>query len=214
MKGLAPHTGLIFDAISNMECIKPYVLVGGTALSIQLGTRQSEDLDFMRWRSTRDEQMEVSWRQIEKELLATFGNIESMDILDIDHVEYIVKGVKLSFYACDKYSPVNQKIHVQGNLYLADPLSIGAMKMEVSLRRSNFRDYYDIYSLLQSGISFREMTELALDYSQHRLKSKNLLALLTNGSRFKVDSSFALLQPIYNITPLEIEEYIRKIISG
>ena len=51
MKGLAPHTSQLFDAITRLECIKPFVLVGGTALSLQLGTRQSEDLDFMRWKT-------------------------------------------------------------------------------------------------------------------------------------------------------------------
>ena len=47
MKGLAPHTQQIFEAVSKLDCIKPYLLVGGTALSLQIGTRQSEDLDFM-----------------------------------------------------------------------------------------------------------------------------------------------------------------------
>ena len=45
-QALAPQTGRIIEAISRLECIKPFVLVGGTALSIQLKTRQSEDLDF------------------------------------------------------------------------------------------------------------------------------------------------------------------------
>ena len=31
MKGLAPHTSRIFNAVSELECIKPYLLVGGTA---------------------------------------------------------------------------------------------------------------------------------------------------------------------------------------
>ena len=31
MKGLAPQTSAIFDSISKMDCIKPFVLVGGTA---------------------------------------------------------------------------------------------------------------------------------------------------------------------------------------
>ncbi len=52
---LAPQTGKIIEAISRLECIKPFVLVGGTALSIQLNTRQSEDLDFMRWKEGKDE---------------------------------------------------------------------------------------------------------------------------------------------------------------
>ena len=40
MKGLAPHTQQIFEAVSKLDCIKPYLLVGGTALSLQIGTRQ------------------------------------------------------------------------------------------------------------------------------------------------------------------------------
>ena len=47
MKGLAPHTLQVFEAVSKLDCIKSYLLVGGTALSLQMGTRQSEDLDFM-----------------------------------------------------------------------------------------------------------------------------------------------------------------------
>ena len=59
MKGLAPHTRQVFEAVSKLDCIKPYLLVGGTALSLQIGTRQSEDLDFMKWRTYRDEKMEA-----------------------------------------------------------------------------------------------------------------------------------------------------------
>ena len=44
MKGLAPHTLQVFEAVSKLDCIKSYLLVGGTALSLQMGTRQSEDL--------------------------------------------------------------------------------------------------------------------------------------------------------------------------
>ena len=40
MKGLAPHTLQVFEAVSKLDCIKPYLLVGGTALSLQMGTRQ------------------------------------------------------------------------------------------------------------------------------------------------------------------------------
>ena len=47
MKGLAPHTLQVFEAVSKLDCIKSYLLVGGTALSLQMGTRQSEDLDFI-----------------------------------------------------------------------------------------------------------------------------------------------------------------------
>ena len=88
MKGLAPHTQQIFEAVSKLDCIKPYLLVGGTALSLQIGTRQSED-----------------------------------------------------------------------------------------------------------------------SYSGHRLKSKNLFAMLTNGNRFTRDARFEQLAPVYAVTAQEIEDY-------
>jgi len=34
MKGLAPHTEQLFERIAALDCIKPFVLVGGTALSL------------------------------------------------------------------------------------------------------------------------------------------------------------------------------------
>ncbi len=208
MKGLAPKTQQIFEAVSRIECIKPYHLVGGTALALQIGTRQSEDLDFMKWRTSKSEKMEVDWVQIEKEL-SSIGNLEHTDILDFDHVEYVVSGVKFSFYACPKYSPVTSTIVFLNNLKLADIKSIGAMKMEVMLRRSKFRDYYDIYSILKSGVPISDLISSALNYSEHRLKTKNLLAMLTNGARFTRDANFEQLSPTYNISAKEIEEYIK-----
>ena len=92
---------------------------------------------------------------------------------------------------------------------LADVKSIGAMKMEVLLRRSNFRDYYDIYSILKSGVPVNDLISLALSYSGHRLKSKNLLAMLTNSNRFTRDSHFEQLEPVYDVTAQEIEGYIK-----
>lgn len=208
MKGLAPHTGLIFERVAQMECIKPYLLVGGTALSLQIATRQSEDLDFMKWRTKKDECMEVDWPTIEKEL-SSIGEIQQRDILGIDHVEFRVSDVKLSFYANPKYSPVKKALPYCYNLRLADIKSIGAMKMEVMLRRSNFRDYYDIYSILKVGIPIEELITMALAYSGHRLKSKNLLAMLTNGTRFNRDAHFEQLFLTYDVTTAEIESYIK-----
>lgn len=45
MKGLAPQTLKLFDAVTRLDCIKPFVLVGGTALSLQLNARQETSAD-------------------------------------------------------------------------------------------------------------------------------------------------------------------------
>lgn len=213
MKGLAPHTASLIEAISRLDCIKEYVLVGGTALSLQLGNRESEDLDFMSWRKNKqDEKREVDWPRIKKEL-SSVGVIEKLDILDIDHVEFIIDKVKISFYASPNYSPVQKIIPQLNNLVLADTTSIGAMKMEVMLRRSKFRDYYDIYSLLENGESLKTMMDIALKYSRHKLKSKNLIAMLTRSERFAPDNNFKSLNPIYDVTPRDIEHRIISILK-
>ena len=195
-----------------MESIKPYFLVGGTALCLQLSTRLSEDLDFMSFKSLKSKKEEVNWVAIEKEL-ETIGTIENRDIWDFDHVEFIVSGVKVSFYSSNKFSPISKPVSLLGNLRLADISAIGAMKMEVMLRRSNFRDYYDIYSILQYGINFKDLINLSLDYSGHILSTKNLLAMLTDSSRFQIDTGFNLLKPKYQVTPIEIESYLKVLIK-
>ena len=82
------------------------------------------------------------------------------------------------------------------------------------MRRSNFRDYYDVYSILKEGVPIKEMIALALDYSGHRMKTKNLLAMLTNGARFMRDAHFEQLSPIYQVTTSDIENYIKDCLSN
>ena len=51
------------------------------------------------------------------------------------------------------------------------------MKMEAMMHRSKFRDYYDIYSILRSGVDIHKLIPLALEHSSHRLKTKGLYTL-------------------------------------
>lgn len=93
MKGATDKTASILESVSKLECIKPYTLVGGTALALQLATRESEDLDFRSWKTGKDEKREVNWPEIKK-ALESIGNIEKFDLLDLDHVEFVLEGVK------------------------------------------------------------------------------------------------------------------------
>jgi hypothetical protein len=63
----------------------------------------------MSWRSCKNDKREVDWPLIKKQL-ESIGIVEKCDILDIDHVEFVVNGVKISFYANPNYSPVKIKV--------------------------------------------------------------------------------------------------------
>ena len=94
------------------------------------------------------------------------------------------------------------------NLRLADVKSIGAMKMEVMLRRSNFRDYYDIYSILKSGVPINDLVSLALIYSGHKLNPR-ICSYAHQRLSFYKEIPILSNTPIYAVTAQEIEDYIK-----
>ena len=209
-KSLAPHTGKVFEAISKLECIKPFTLVGGTALSLQIEKRQSEDLDFMKWLKKRNEKPDVNWPSIKKEL-ETIGTVKDYEVGGFDFVSFNFEGVKLSFYAAPRKEVASMKrIPYLNNLYLADMESIGAMKMEAMLRRAKFRDYYDIYSILKEGGDLNKMINAALEHSDHKLRTRGLLNMLTTGKNFIKDKGFEEFLPVYDVSPNDIQEYIKE----
>lgn len=211
-QSLAPHTGRLIEAVSRLECIKPFVLVGGTALSIQLKTRQSEDLDFMRWQQGKDDTLDIGWPSIQREL-ATIGEVQDIQVAGFDQVLFVVDGVKISFYAAPRKRIASmQEIPYLNNIRLADVESIGVMKMEAMMRRSKFRDYYDIYSILKHGADIHKLIPMALEHSGYKLKTKGLMAMLTNGDLFRKDEQFAQLQPVYNVNARDIEAYIKTLL--
>ena len=117
----------------------------------------------------------------------------------------------MSFYAAPRKAiPSMQRIPFLNNMHIADMESIGAMKMEAMLRRSKFRDYYDIYSILKEGKDLQKMIDAALEHSGHKLRTRGLLTMLTNGSRFIKEKGFEELLPVYDVTPFDIQEYIKE----
>ena len=206
-KGLTRRVDALIEKVATMESIRPYILCGGTALAIQMGHRKSEDLDFMMWRRSKSEKPKVDWPFIERELKEKVGEIESFNMLGFDQIEFLIAGVKFSFYVGDNYTPVLEPISYIGNIRLADAYSIMAMKIEVMLRRMKFRDYYDIYAILKDGYDISKGIEIALKYSQHKLNTKNIMMLLLS-DKFMPDENFGQLEPKYNVSKGEIREYI------
>jgi len=206
-KGLTEKMDAIIEKVAELDNIKPYILCGGTALAVQLGHRKSEDLDFVMWRKSKNEKPEIDWPAIEKELKEKIGEIENFNMLSFDQIEFVVMGVKFSFYVSNNYCPISKPVAYLGNIRIADIYSILAMKIEVMLRRMKMRDYYDIYAILKEGYDISNGIEAALKYSQHKLNSKNIIMLLLS-DRFMPDENFRQLEPRYEVTKEEIRDYI------
>lgn len=206
-KGLTSKIDSIIEKVAAVESIKPYILCGGTALAIQLGHRKSEGLDFMMWRKSKKEKPEVNWPAIEKELKTKIGKIENFNMLGFDQVEFVVAGVKFSFYVSENHSPISEPLPYLGNIRLADIPSIMAMKMEVMLRRMTTRDYYDIYAILREGYDISKGIDAALKYSRHKLSTKNIIMMLLS-ERSLSDENMRQLEPRYDVSKEEMRDYI------
>ena len=155
----------------------------------------------------KTEKPEIDWTSIEKELRDKVGEVESFNMLGFDQVEFIVAGVKFSFYVSNNFCPVTKPVIYLDNIRLADIQSIMAMKMEVMLRRVKMRDYYDIYAILREGYDISHGIEAARKLSQHKLGTKNIVIMLLS-ERFMSDENFEQLEPKYKVTKEEIREYI------
>jgi len=214
MKGLTKETDDLFVPLSKLKCINDYTLIGGSALSLQINKRKSEDLDFCRWtKDMKKDKQEVDWPSIEKEL-GTVGKITSRNILGFDQVNFIINKVRVTFMTKqNNLSPVKNPVKIINNVKAADIPAIGAMKIELILRRSEFRDYYDIYSILREGVSLSELVNKASEYSNRLLKVRDALSFLSDGSNYRKDKSFNLLNPFYDIDNKGIEEFMRSVIK-
>jgi len=209
-KALVEKTLKVIETVSKMDFVKSWYLVGGTALALQLNHRLSEDLDFMCWKKFKNEKKNINVNEIKNELSQYF-TINKIDILGNNHTDIIIEdGVKLSFYAPDKIQPQINPVKYLNNLILADENCIASLKMELLLRRNEFRDYYDLYCILKNkdDNEIKQIIMNALKYSEHNLKSKNLIGILTNSERFKYGADFIQLSPIYKVTPSEIETFM------
>jgi len=209
MKGLSPGSELVFNAIKECEIFNEYILIGGTAVSLQIHHRLSEDLDFCKWQDDpKIKSKEISWPAIEK-ILSRFGPVKT-EIPDLYQVIFFLNEVKISFYSnALARSREVQTSSAFGHIRLADINSLGAMKLEVMSRRNLYRDYYDVFSILQEGITLKELVARCGIYSRHRMKSKSILSLLSNGTLFKNEENFSLLEPKYLVNSKNIESYMR-----
>jgi len=114
-------------------------LVGGTALALQIGHRQSIDFDLF----TNNPIDHTSIRNT----ITKHQEIEKT-IIDSKHeLTIILNTVKITFYQYpfDIQYPINFNKHIM----MPDILTLSAMKAYALGRRSKWKDYADIYYVLK-----------------------------------------------------------------
>jgi predicted nucleotidyltransferase component of viral defense system len=168
-ESLTKNTESVLDALDNSGVTKNFYLAGGTALALYFGHRFSIDLDWF----AQSFDYTLSFRQ----------KLEKLGKLGVDsESEKTFNGsldnVKVSFFEYP-YPLIAPKTKYGKNIFLAGLPDIAAMKMEAIASRGSYKDFIDIYFLLQEYSLEQMLSFVHKKYSNIEYNEAHLLKALT-----------------------------------
>lgn len=140
-------------------------LVGGTALALQYGHRQSVDLDFFGdLPEDKDELISLARREGDVMVINRTKMILQM----------VVNQVKVDFVDYSRYAWIDDPVQGDG-FVLASDKDIAAMKVNAIIGRGTRKDFIDLYALLQHY----SLAEIMTFYKQKYPEFSEYRALLS-----------------------------------
>jgi hypothetical protein len=130
---------------------KTFYLVGGTAIALHLGHRRSIDFDLFTYKKLQKSSIK---KKINESKLSISRIFE-----DIDQAHYLINQVKTTFFSFPY--PVPHESKLDNIIELPSLLELAAMKAFALNRRAKWKDYVDLYFILQEHYSIQEISQKA-----------------------------------------------------
>lgn len=187
---LPEQTRLLWEELRSEPLLGNAVLIGGTALTLRIGHRQSEDLDFSfqslklpRGRVDALLKKYPDWQRNDDQSAYEEFLIGGSSLHEYQQDFITENGVKVTFFAEEKnvWPLIKQENYLIPRVATLE--EIFALKSLVSAKRSASRDWFDLYMLMKDhGFTVEDMErafivskqESSLDISLMRL-SKGIL---------------------------------------
>ncbi len=123
---------------------KHFVLYGGTAIALRLGHRQSVDFDFFSEETFIPSNLLKNIPYL-KEAVPLLSQKDSL-VCTLDREG----SVKLSFFGGLSFGHIETPEKVlEAEIYIASLIDLTASKLKVIQDRAEYKDYFDLYVLLQ-----------------------------------------------------------------
>lgn len=181
------------------EFKKDFSLAGGTAIALQLGHRRSLDFDF--FSNKRFGNLALFNR------LTKFFKIEQVLIDEKDEYTFLAEGVKITFL----YYPFPVKFTQDFfDFKTADILTLGALKAYALGRRSKWKDYVDLYFILQNGCSIEEIVAKAQEIFGSVFSEKNFYQQLAYFTDLDYSEQVEYL-PGFSVSDAVIKKRLQKL---
>lgn len=160
-----PNTLELLKQLASQPELSQTRLVGGTALALQYGHRQSIDLDFF---GVLPEDKE--------ELLEMMSRVGNMIVTNRTKmiVQAVINQVKVDFVDYSRYPWIDEPVQGDG-FVLASDKDIAAMKVNAIIGRGTRKDFIDLFVLLQHYA----LTEIMAFYKQKYPEFSEYRALLS-----------------------------------
>ena len=165
LQTIQPNTLELLKQLASRPELAQTRLVGGTALALQYGHRQSIDLDFFGAMPEDKDELIDMVKQI--------GNV-TVTNKSKSIVQTVINNVKVDFVDYSRYVWIDEPIHGDG-FVLASDKDIAAMKVNAIIGRGTRKDFIDLYVLLQHY----SLTEIMEFYKQKYPEFSEYRALLS-----------------------------------
>lgn len=193
-RGVSKATQSNLVTLTKINFVKKYYLAGGTALSLHIGHRFSNDLDF--FSLTPEEPLIIRNQLIDKGKLDIKQNEEGT-------FNGALNGVKLSFFVYPY--PLLFPLHDFNTIQIADILDIACMKIDAISSRGKKRDFIDLYFICKN---IKPLGELLLLFARKYVKTKyNNVHILKSLVYFQDAEKEGEPQMIQKINWLDIKKY-------
>lgn len=201
---LPEHSFLLLKALMDLQKLNSFYLVGGTALALQIGHRESIDLDLF---SQAEFSANIIDDQPEQQVIRKFDN----------SIETTIQDTKVFLFNFN-YPLYRPLIRTDG-IRLADPIDIGLMKLLALQGRTTKKDIVDLYFIDQKIIPLENLLSIFEEfYPKESFNSYQSFKTLINKEQVDQDPEPVMHEPIswnasYDIVQNKLNKHIKSLLD-
>jgi hypothetical protein len=164
---------------------REYYLVGGTAIALHIGHRESIDFDLFKEKAMRKTDIFSKLSKSKLKYKASF--------VEYNQINLLINQVKMTFFQFPYEIPKNSEL--KGIIKMPDLLTLAAMKAFALGRRAKWKDYVDLYFILKYHFSAKKIAEETEKLFKEQFAKKQFLAQLGYFENINYDEEVNFLIP-------------------
>lgn len=197
------NTKKVFLQLANLNFVRKYTLVGGTALAVQIKHRLSEDLDFIFDGDT------LNTPTIKRNISKFFPEHKIIRQNYEYQIDFIIENTKVTFFSSGAVAipfAVKEQSFSYKKTNIAPVETIAALKFSTIAQRNTIRDYYDLYFIAKYILNLKQIIDKTKELLPNLSPITYTETLVYTNDIEEADVS-QHLNPKENITKIEISEY-------